>query len=166
MDKNNSMEIAKAFWENEHKTVVAGFQSQYASCSSKEREYALEDLQNTDNITQLQKNNAERYHWAWNDVFVMDNEIPSVFRFIEVDQQQIVINNNKGKTKIVTYSKTKEPVSTFTANSLSQIVKMNIANGSEDAKEIAANVKEEMQKVNVVHSALLVYFNGEKYQPA
>ena len=61
---------------------------------------------------------------------------------------------------------TKEPVSTFTANSLSQIVKMNIANGTEYAKEIAANVKEEMQKVNVVHSALLVYFNGEKYQPA
>ncbi|KAH3786123.1 uncharacterized protein LOC127840923 isoform X2 [Dreissena polymorpha] len=166
MSDNFSFEIEKTFWGNELKIVMAGFQQEYNSCSAKEREMALEDLRNGGDLTVLHNNNKQRYQWPWNDIFLIDNGIPDVFGYYQVDEKKILINKGSDKTKIVTYKRTENSLSGFTAKTLSQIITERIKTGRDDADNIAAKVKSAMNEKNVRHSAVIVYFNGAKYQPS
>ncbi|KAH3788502.1 hypothetical protein DPMN_166646 [Dreissena polymorpha] len=76
MSHKFSLELDKTFWGNELKTVMAGFQQEYNSCSAKEREMALEDLWSAEDLAGLHNNNEQRYQWPWNDIFLIDNGIP------------------------------------------------------------------------------------------
>ncbi|KAH3786136.1 uncharacterized protein LOC127840925 isoform X1 [Dreissena polymorpha] len=166
VSNNFSLEIEKTFWGNELKTVMSGFQQEYNSCSAKEREMALEDLRNAGDLTVLHNNNKQRYQWPWNDILLIDNGIPDQFGYYQVNEKTFLINKGSDTTKIVTYSRSENSFSGFTAKTLTQIIKDRIKTGGDDADNIATKVKSAMNEKNVSHSAMIVYFNGAKYQPS
>ena len=127
---------------------------------------ALDDLRNGGDLTLLHNNNKKRYQRPWKDIFLIDNEIPDLFGYYQVDEKTFLINKGSDKTKIVTYSRTENYFLWFTIKTLSQIIKDRITTRGDDADNIATKVKSAMNEKNVSHSAMIVYFNGAKYQPS
>ncbi|KAH3780242.1 hypothetical protein DPMN_158052 [Dreissena polymorpha] len=146
------------------KDIWLAFTGSYTSCESQIPQLVSEVIKKCYNAAQLQRENKERYHWKWCDVFMFEPATPKIFAAYEVKTNQSFSDINLGLTKSVTFGIENVPTTQLT-DVLMAIVNDEHIYGSYHAGEIMLKIKLGLKKRHIEYSAVVVFFNNDEHKP-